>query len=206
MPRPTEIVDHLLDRVGGLDRRDLEQRLKGLRADGLWPTARRVDDRAAEPVTAEHCANLILAIVGSNTATGAPAAASAFSALPKGESAEVDDNVFVFMGFDEDPSMTLGQYLAKAIGQWRKNYSPLSTELHGGELIAHHGDPRAVYVTFREKEPQDKGPVGYIVPFVEPTDEAPAMRVDEMRQVPLHIIGVMAEFLGIEYDAEDTAA
>ena len=83
MRKATEIVDFLLDQVGGLERRDLEARIKVLRAAGLFPSAKRVGDRAAERVTDRHCANLLLAILGSNTAVGAAASERALAAHEK---------------------------------------------------------------------------------------------------------------------------
>ena len=64
MVKASRIVDHLLDRIQQLDRRDLEQRVKRLRTAGLYPVARGTSDRKVEPVTEYHLANLLLALVG----------------------------------------------------------------------------------------------------------------------------------------------
>ena len=67
MPRATDIIDYLTltAPIDGLTRRDLEQRLKRLRAARLYPPARAVGGRKAEPANDQYMANLLLALVGS---------------------------------------------------------------------------------------------------------------------------------------------
>ena len=66
--KPTEIVDYLLARTEGLERGDIDARLKALRAADLWPAARRVGARDAGEATPQDCANLLMALVGSEHA------------------------------------------------------------------------------------------------------------------------------------------
>ena len=208
MPKPTEIVDFLLNGVDGLDRRDLEARLKFMRAEGLWPAARRVDEREAEFVTEEHCTNLILGLIGSNTATGAPAATKAFSGLPYLGKTEVVDQAILFLTKHDEIPQTLGEFLARTIRSWRGETRPVPDYLDTGDLLANHGDPCSVTLAFRdigdaEPEPDKVVPYGFLILFGEQQQPLQRPRMKEHRSVNASIIGVMAEFLG---PTEDDAA
>ncbi len=216
MPKPTEIVDFLLARVEGLDRRDLEARLKGMRAAGLWPSARRVADREAEAVTARHCANLILGLLGSNTATSATVAAKAFSDLPSdlpvGATAEIVGTAFVSLLETNEKPTTLGEFLERAIKLSRANKRPWPSNVEIGELVAHHGDPCSAFLYFRETDSSretvknESQRMGYVVQFGNPQPADPAVRLYEHRSIHCHIVHVMAEFLGPLEDADEEDA
>ena len=83
MPKPSDIVDFLPARVDGVARRDLEQRLKRLRAARLYPPARAVGERKAEPVNDQYMVNLLLALVGSAEAKYSAGAVQRLYDLPQ---------------------------------------------------------------------------------------------------------------------------
>ncbi len=206
MPKPTEIVDFLLARVEGLDRRDLEARLKGMRAAGLWPSARRVADREAEAVTARHCANLILGLLGSNTATSATVAARAFADLPMSAKAELVGNFFVSPMETNEKRTTLGDFLERTIKGSRANKQPWPSNVEIGELVAHHGDPCGAFLYYRETDNDEGQSMGGVVEFGNPQATAPTMRLYEHRSIHCDIVHVMAKFLGPLEDADEEDA
>ena len=197
IPKPTKIVDFLLTRVGGLDRGDLEARLKNMRADGLWPSARRVADRSAEAVTSRHCSNLILGILGSNTAIGAAVAAGTLAELPIRAKAEVVDNVFVSPVATNEKPTTLGDFLERVIKQSRASDRSWPSNVGIGELVVHHGNPGSAFLYFCETDKDENQSKSRVVEFGNPQHaDDPALRLHEHRSIDCVVVHAMAEFLG----------
>jgi len=122
MRKPTEIIDYLLERMEGLDRRDLEARLKYLRTEGLWPRARSVGDQKAEPVDATHCANLIMALGGSDQAMHCVKAVKKLAALKPRTRWQLNDEssassaIDIYQLDESDPfNLTFGFFLRTSI-------------------------------------------------------------------------------------------
>ena len=205
MRKPTEIVDFLLDRVKGLERRDLEARLKFLRAAGVYPPARRVGDRLAEGLTDRHCANLLIALLGSNAATRAAESVPQLADLPLLGKASTDETSYVVMPNNEPPHSFV-HFLERAIREWREGTRPWSGEVDIDDIAVWHGPPWRALVTFMDIKPSEDGQLGWIISFGHPDEEQGAsLRLTEHRSMHGYIIGVLAEWLRGE-DAEDEAA
>jgi hypothetical protein len=200
MRKPTEIVDFLLDQVDGLERRDLEARIKVLRAAGFFPPAKRVGDRPAEGVTARHCANLLIAILGSNTAVGAAESVQALADLPLMYKARSDDVGLLVM------PKSFVDFLERSIRQWREGARPWKESLNIGEIQIWHGVPWRALVVFDEIEPSEDGQFDLRLAFAseEQEQQPPRFRITEHRSVHGHIIDVMALWLlGDEEEDEE---
>lgn len=204
MRKPSDIIDYLPPLVEGVERRELEQRLKCLRAAGLYPAARRVGDRAAGGVSEEHCATLVLALICSFSAYEAAEGVERYRDLPLSAKAQSDQNLLWHVELLEGESGTLHQIIAGAIRASRKGLHPweegfeltaisawLDGEPAGGLQFREEAkkvskpDLAGVYYWFRE-EPEEEA------------DEDGPSRVHRKRSCMIHggIIGHMADFLG----------
>ena len=129
MPRPSDIVDYLPARVAGVARRDLEQRLKRLRAARLYPPARAVGDRKAEPVNDQYMVNLFLALVGSAEAKYCAEAVQRLYDLSQKHRGPVK-NMEVKLRQVLDREITLGNFLVSDIRRARRGELPRVKEIH----------------------------------------------------------------------------
>jgi len=179
MPRASDIVDFLPARVEGVPRRDLEARLKRLRAARLYPSARAVGDRKAEPVNTFHMVNLILALVGSAEAKYCAEAVRRLEGLTRLEIAD-DDPV---------PEMMLGGFLAIDIRGVRRGHPSAIHDIWavdgGHEVGVVGGSPgdsvREMYSN--------------VVVFGEDSTQSPPSR-NVMVRLPGEAIKAVGDFLG----------
>ncbi len=204
MTKGSNLIDFLIeDRLPGVDRKDLEARLKLLRAAGLYPRSRRVGDKETEAVNEEHCANVILALLCADPATDTVPAVERFSQM-RLVSGAVSDSAGMNV-FDEpiEDAGTLRDELAKMIWHWRRGVRPWADDLELIGLLAKIEGTAGVLLEFeRTERAADGSKVSDWLCFGD--DEARSyLGREKMISMYGHIIGWMAQFLG---PSEETAA
>lgn len=195
MPKPTEIVDFLLERVDGLKRGELEARLKALRRAGLWPAARRVGKKKADRPTARHCANLLMGLLSVNAADAAEAVRG-LADLPY-SSKSIKGNASIMTTGDKETDATFGDFLEIAISKWTAGIRPWTARVDIREIAGLHGSGWAALVNFvdlQEDKPDD--PFIYILEFARADAKSPTkIHMGEARIVHGYIIGHFVDFL-----------
>ena len=197
MKKGSEIIDFLMDnRIPGISRKDLMQRLGQLRIANLYPIARRVGDRVAEPVNEEHCANLILSLLCADAATDTVEAVKRFGDM-RLVSNQVSNSqgMTVINQLPEDVG-TLREVLTGMIHNWRRDISPWASHLDLRGLMAKLDGNPGVLLEFLQNEPDEDGDI---------TSEWMLFGDDGVREylgrekiLSMHgdIIGWMVQFLG----------
>ena len=199
MPRPSDIVDFLPARVDGVARRDLEQRLKRLRAARLYPPARAVGDRPAEPVNDHYMANLFLALVGSAEAKYCAEAVHRLDDLTAVLKAPAKGKKVVPQAWASPfaSKITLGQLLALEIRLLRRGKSQSIQEVWavdgGTEVVVVMGGSEDVL----------KDMSGETIVFGKATSARDHPSRDIFVRLPGRAIKALADFLG---PIEDSAA
>ena len=198
MPRPTDIIDFLPARVDGVARRDLEQRLKRLRAARLYPPARAVGDRKAEPVNDQYMANLFLALVGSAEAKYCAEAVQRLYDLPRRSHTPIDGANSALSKSTSDPrgqGVTLGNLLIAEIRRARRGELPA---VHQITVVDGEAD---VVALMRSTDKTVKGPFSEAFSF---GDKSGSM-VERRIEITLSdgVIGALADFLGPIEDATE---
>jgi hypothetical protein len=201
MRKATDIVDFLLESVIGLQRRDLEARLKVLRAAELYPAARRVGERQAEPVSERHCVNLILALLGANEAIHSADAVPALYGLPLTTMPVAA--VTRLLPNTSRPPKTFGKFLEMTLHMWRYGDRPWGDDVDITAIAVRHLPHRQAFVFFRLTAGRDIGAAS--LTFDDPLSKISEnkLALHEMRSIHGYIIGAMVDFLGpIEAEAK----
>lgn len=200
MPKSSDLYDFLLAKLPALDRRDLAGRFKSLRSAGLLSLARRVGGSEASDVTERDCANVLMALVGSNAAYRVAEAVKRLRDLPLTGKASVEAAAFVVLPMNEPPQ-TFGEFLDGAIAKWRHGERPWRGNVEElgkidiGSIRVSHGAHSDVIVEFplEEQKTGDRG--GYLLRFADAASDEPDYGPTEGRAIHGHTIGIFAIFL-----------
>lgn len=194
--KPTDIIDYLPTRVAGVERRDLEQRLKRLRAARLYPPARAVGGRKAEPVDDQYMANLFLALLGSVDAKNCAEAVNRLQDLTAKIHAPISLRKLASLKHPRrGKKMTLSAFLISEIRKKRRGKPMRVLDIESAD-----GDTR-VFVTMKSTKDPAEEPFGDIAIFGEGSPFQ-TKRVVSVR-LTKGVIEALAEFLG---PIEDTSA
>ena len=187
--KPTDIIDYLPTRVAGVERRDLEQRLKRLRAARLYPPARSVGDRKAEPVNDQYMANLILALLGSADAKNCAEAVNRLHDLTGEIRAPISLRKLASLKrAQRGKKMTLGAFLISEIRNKRRGKTPRVVDIEAADGEAQ------VFVSMTSTKDTETEPLGAIAIFGE--DPQVQTKREIIVRLTKGVIEALADFLG----------